>query len=90
MKIDVLPYLLKLHSSMNNKEKMISKQLIEPSKKLRKTLDGKEVTLEELESLCGTFDRRPRGCNSKKTEVAAPGEGGDSFSSIGDNDDVLF
>lgn len=75
---------------MNNQENPTSRQLIEPSKKLRKTIDGREVTLEELESLCTTFDRRPRGCNSKKTEVAAPGEGGDSFSSIGDNDDVLF
>ena len=34
------------------------------------------ISLEQIESLCGSFTRRPRGCNS--------------FSSIEDEDDLLF
>ncbi|GCC53241.1 hypothetical protein SanaruYs_34840 [Chryseotalea sanaruensis] len=61
-----------------------NKQLIEPSIKTRRTIDGKEVSLEELESLCTSFDRRPRGCNAESSTL----DGG--FTSAGDNDDVLF
>lgn len=46
-------------------------------KSTRATKNGKpEVSLEELESLCYTFGRRPRGCTG--------------YTSTGDNDDVLF
>jgi hypothetical protein len=68
---------------MNNKNSP-NKQLLEPSKRSQKTVDGTDVSLEQLESLCTEFDRRPRGCNA---ETAEPGAG---FSSSGDNDDVLF
>jgi hypothetical protein len=67
---------------MKNNEK--NRQLLEPSKNVKTTIDGSTVSLEELESLCTNFDRRPRGCNA---ETAEPGAG---FSSTGDNDDVLF
>ena len=60
---------------MENKPKK-TKQLLKSEKDIKKA--GMEVSLEELESLCYNFDRRPRGCN--------PGQ----FVSIGDNDDVLF
>lgn len=59
-----------------------NKQILEPSLKSKKTIDGKEVSLEELESLCSNFDKRPRGCNAESAD------GG--FTSTGDNDDVLF
>jgi hypothetical protein len=67
---------------MKNNEK--NRQLLEPSTKVKSTIDGNTVSLEELESLCSSFDRRPRGCNAETSE---PGAG---FSSTGDNDDVLF
>ncbi|SKC83349.1 FlmA family RiPP peptide [Ohtaekwangia koreensis] len=70
---------------MKNKEASKTKQLLEPSNKAPKTIDGVEVSLEQLESLCTEFDKRPRGCNSE-TEPAD----GAGFSSTGDNDDVLF
>ncbi len=54
---------------MKNEQNPKSKQLLAP-------LDSKEVTLEELESLCYGFDARPRGCNS--------------FDATDENDDVLF
>ena len=61
-------------------------QLIEPTNKGRKTLDGKEVSITELESLCNSFDKRPRGCNAETSTIEADG----GFTSTGDNDDVLF
>ncbi|SFW13535.1 FlmA family RiPP peptide [Chitinophaga sancti] len=52
----------------------------EESKQLAEPKDlGKaveEVSLEVLESLCSGFARRPRGCGS--------------YSSVGENDDILF
>ncbi|WP_079688957.1 FlmA family RiPP peptide [Ohtaekwangia koreensis] len=67
------------------KNEKFPKQILEPSTRSKKTLEGKDVSLEELESLCSNFDKRPRGCNSE-TEPAD----GAGFSSTGDNDDVLF
>lgn len=68
---------------MKENESTKSKQLLEPSKKTQKTIDGVEVSLEQLESLCTEFDKRPRGCNAENAQ-----DGG--FTSTGDNDDVLF
>jgi hypothetical protein len=46
-------------------------------KSAKSTKNGKpEVTLEQLESLCYSFSARPRGCTT--------------YTSTGDNDDVLF
>ena len=51
-------------------------QLITPLKNLHVNVEGKEVSLEELESLCSTFDGKSRGCGS--------------FSSVEGSDDLLF
>lgn len=64
---------------------MTNKQLIKPSQEVKKTLDGQEVSITELESLCGDFNSRPRGCNNDEVLAA-----GSSFDSSGNNDDVLF
>ncbi|GCC53242.1 hypothetical protein SanaruYs_34850 [Chryseotalea sanaruensis] len=69
---------------MKNENQLSRNQLVQPATKVRKTIDGKEVSLEELESLCTNFDRRPRGCNAESSTL----DGG--FTSAGDNDDVLF
>ncbi|UCJ05007.1 hypothetical protein KTO58_15010 [Chitinophaga pendula] len=58
---------------MQKNENPKSKQLAEP-KNLGKAVE--EVSLEVLESLCSSFNRRPRGCNT--------------FDSVGSNDDILF
>lgn len=66
---------------------MKNKQLVQPSTQAKTTLEGKEVQLSELESLCGSFDKRPRGCNAETDNKLEAASG---FSSTGDNDDVLF
>jgi hypothetical protein len=61
---------------MDEKLKLKMKELIQPEG-VKPMLPEAEVTLEQLESLCYGFSARPRGCSP-------------TFTSVNDNDDVLF
>lgn len=61
---------------MKTDQNQKSGQLIKPKSDLKSDIEEAAISLEELESLCYTFNSRPKGCNS--------------FSATGENDDVLF
>ena len=57
-------------------EKKSQNKPLKPAQQQNESIDGSEVRLEELESLCSGFARRPRGCGG--------------FTSTDDTDDILF
>jgi hypothetical protein len=60
-----------MHNNEHENKKI--QELVEPANKVEM---NEEVSLEQLESLCYTFGRRPRGCTG--------------YTSVGDTDEILF